>query len=63
MESTEASTDRISHDRRRPEIALALAGAVATAAVVTGTTAAATLGVAVLALLSANHNETIIRSQ
>jgi hypothetical protein len=64
MQTTEASSDRTRPDRRRRATALAtVAGAVATAAVVTGTTTAATLGDPVLALLSLNHNETIIRSR
>jgi hypothetical protein len=63
MQTTEASSDRNRPDRRRRATALAtVAGAVATAAVVTGTTATAALGDPVLALISLNHNETIIRS-
>lgn len=64
METTEASSDPITPDRRRRATALAtVAGAVAAAAVVSGTTAVAALGDPVLALLSLNHNETIIRSR
>jgi hypothetical protein len=64
MEATEASCDRITPDRRRRATAVAtVAGVVTTAAVVTGTTAAAALGDPVLALISLNHNETIIRSR